>query len=103
MQYDLSKYESWTQYEKDMLRASTLYEGEELYVIYTGKCANFPKFKKIRAYPRAVRRSNLPYPLPKWEPCDYYIDDLDGDKYPIATDRLGKLEKGFVWADNSCR
>lgn len=97
MDYDLSKYEGWTQEQKDTLRRSTLYEGETLYVVYTGKAANFPRMKKIRAFPRAVRKSLLPYPLPKWQPCDYYIKDLDDDYFSVAEERFGKLYPGFVW------
>ena len=86
-----------TKKEMDKLRSSTLYEGEKLKVIYNGKLSNFPKNTIIEAYPRYVRPSGLPYPQPKWIVCSYYVDDLDGDMFPVADTRYGKLKNGFKW------
>lgn len=89
--------ENMTQAEKEKLRASTLYEGEILKVRYKGKAANFPKNVDIEVYSCAAKKSGLPFPQPKWISCDYYIKDLDGDRYEIAEKRYGKLKKGFEW------
>ena len=83
--------------ETDLVRSSTLYANETLKVIYTGSAGNFPKGIEIEAKPRMVKHSNLPYPLPKWMPCNYYITDLDGDSFKVADERYGELHIGFEW------
>lgn len=86
-----------TQNEKEKLRASTLYANEKLKVIYEGKSDNFPKNTEIEVNNCAVKHSGLKFPQPKWTPCDYYIIDLDGDRYPVAKERYGELAPGFKW------
>lgn len=86
-----------TKKEMAKLRSSVLHKDEILYVTYSGPYGNFPKGVKIEAKGRMATRSGLPYPQPKWEACDYYIRDTDGDSYPIARERFGKLEPGFEW------
>lgn len=83
--------------EMDKLRSSTLYGGEVLRVKYSGKAGNFFKGQVIDAFPRMKKGSGLPYPQPKWVACSYYITDSDGDYFPVAEDRYGKLHKGFEW------
>lgn len=85
----------------DQLRSSVLHKDEVLEVIYTGKAGNFPKNTPIPVHSRMACRSGLPYPEPKWVACDYYIIDTDGDRYQVARDRYGKLEKGFEWVNNT--
>lgn len=86
-----------TKKEMDKLRGSVLYKDEKLKVIYTGNASNFPKNVEIETHSRFAKRSVLLYPNPKWIACNYYIYDLDGDLYKVATDRFGKLEAGFEW------
>ena len=86
-----------SQREKDLLRSSVLFGDEKLYVRYNGKCCNFPKGVDIPVYSRGAKRTTLKYPYPKWIACDFYIYDNDGDKYPIAKERYGKISPGFTW------
>ena len=86
-----------SQREKDLLRSSVLLDNIKLYVRYNGKCCNFPKGVDIPVYSRGAKRTTLKYPYPKWITCDFYIYDNDGDKYPIAKERYGKISPGFTW------
>ena len=83
--------------EMDKMRSSTLYDKEILKVRYTGKAINFPKNELIDCIPYFKCKSGLPYPQPKWIACDYRITDNDGDDFPIAHDRYGKIYPGFEW------
>ena len=83
--------------EFEELRSLCLYDDEVLTVRYTGKATNFPKDRLIKARPRFSKKSDLPYPQPKWTACDYYIEDLDGHTFCVAKDRFGKLSTGFEW------
>lgn len=83
--------------ELDKQRSGTLYKGEVLRVRYVGKSCGFHNGKVINAVPRYVHKSGLPYPQPKWIPCEYVIEDEDGDKFIVAKERYGELYKGFEW------
>lgn len=84
--------------EMDKLRSSVLYKGEVLHVRYVGKkYSNFFNGAVIEARPRMCHKSRLPYPQPKWIACCYEITDSDGDTYPVAEERYGKLRPGFEW------
>jgi hypothetical protein len=83
--------------EMDKLRSSVLYKGEILKVRYIGNASNFPKNQEIDAVPRFAMKNGFPYPQPKWIACDYYVRDLDGDYFEVATERYGKLHKDFEW------
>lgn len=83
--------------EMDKLRSSILHNGEALYVIYSGKAGNFPKGVPIPVRGGSTCRSGFPYPQPKYEECDYYVVDTDGDRYCVARHRYGALEEGFSW------
>lgn len=81
----------------DKLRARVLYKDEVLKVRYIGTANNFSKGKILKASPRGITKSGLPYPQPKWIACDYAVEDLDGDYFTISKERYGKLYKGFEW------
>jgi hypothetical protein len=81
----------------DKQRSSVLYQGETLKVKHTGKSCGFFYGQVIDAKPRMCHKSGLPYPQPKWIACCYEITDEDGDRFPVAEERYGKLYKGFEW------
>lgn len=86
-----------TKQEMDKLRSSILYDGELLDVVCIKDYGNFKKGVIIKAFSRFVCKSGLPYPYPKWEACDWYVRDLDGELFKVADFKHKDIVRGFKW------
>lgn len=67
----------------DHLRSSTI-GPKKIKVVYLGKLGGFYYGKVIEAKARYVKNSCRAYPHPKWERCEYEIEDEDGDSYAVS-------------------